>query len=291
VDELVSSDYRYPHSDWSDFETEYLNKLGFGNTLRHLTIPVHPVISGSLPNRNLLRFLPNNTVDTLLSADSLSTELPDIIDKTHACITSELDLDLESLEKGMSEASWIDAPSDTTAQLKGLLCTRIIQQLGGSIDFTALQSSVEFPGEASMEPNEYGIDVLVTCVSADQYHTVEVYSIENRAAFFDTAFGDDTYMFEKLRQSSTQPEFKIENIAFEIEGPSWYGSNPPEESIVYSFTDQKGRVDFYEIEDPAMVFGDSWGDIESMRSILAEDEGSHVGYSSGDWLMAAGMRV
>lgn len=292
VDRLVESGNSYSWDEWTDFEENYFSKLGFeDNLLGMYNLQIHPSITGPITDPNWIHFLPSDTVDRLYSADNLKTEFPTIINETHERVTSELDINLNSLRDTLSATTRVDAPSDTAAQLKGVLADRLIRQLRGNVNLSKIQDNIRFPEEARMTLTEDGIDVLVTCHTNRNLQNIEIYSIENRAAFFGTAFGHDTYMFEKLRQSDLQPEFTAENVAFEVEGHSWYRSDPPQDSIIYKFTDQKGRVDFYEIQKPSTVFGNSWGDIEAMHESLNENEAKHVGYSSGDWYMLSGMCV
>lgn len=292
VDKLADTGNVYPQDEWRDFEKAYFNKLGFGGDYLRvplLSLHIHPSISGQMTDPNWLHFLPSDTVSRLRSAEGLNKELPTIVDETYDRVVSELDLNLSPLNDAMSTHPGIDPPSEAAAQLKGVLFAKIFRQLRGNVDLEKIHGDVEFPTESQNTPTDDGIDVLVTCHSKRNFQNIEIYSVENPDKFFDTAFGDDTYMFEKLRQSNVQPEFAVENVAFEIEGHSWYQSNTPQDSIVYKYTDQKGRVNFYKIENPSSLFGDSWGDIKTMREVLNEDEGRHVGYSSGDWHMLAGM--
>ena len=290
VDKLADTSNAYSWDEWNSFEENYFRDLGFeGNSLRMLNFQIHPSITGPIMSPNWVHFLPSNTVDRLHSTNDLNTVFPTIVNETYDRVTSEIDLNLNSLNKTLSATARIDAPSDTTAQLKGILCDRLIHQLRGNVNLDKIHSSVEPPEEARMTLTQDSIDVLVTCHSNRNFQNIEIYSIENRSEFFDTAFGYDTYMFEKLRQSSTRPEYTIENVAFEIEGESWYNSEPPQDSIVYRFTDQKGRVEFYEIEEPSVLFAESWGDIETMREMINGCENRHIGSSSGDWYMLSGM--
>lgn len=289
VDELVDTGTSHSWDEWTRFEDDYFSTLGFEENLFGMyTIRLHPSITGPIPEPNWLHFLPSDTVDRLSSTTDLDTALPAIIDETYDRVTSELDLDLDSLSETLAATPRIDAPSDTAAQLKGVLCDRLIRHLRGSVNRDTIRGDVQFPEEARMAPTEDGIDVLVTCHSDRNLQRIEVYSVENRSRFFETAFGDDTYMFEKLRQSDLRPEFTAENVAFDVEGHSWYRSEPPQDSIVYTSTDQKGRVDFYEVKNPSTVFSDSWGDVDAMRESLSETDREHVGYSSGDWYMLSG---
>lgn len=291
VDKLVDTGNTYSQDEWVEFEETYFEKLGFESKFIRvplLGIQIHPSITGRISDPNWLHFLPDNTVDRLLSSENLNTELPTIINETYESVTSELDIDVSLLDEALSA---YDSPSESSAQIKGILAARIVRQLSGHVDFDKIRTGVSFPTEPQMDLTQDRIDILVKCHLNRNFQDIEIYSIENRAAFFDTAFGDGTYMFEKLRQSNLRPEFTVENVAFEIEGYSWYHSDPPTDSIVYKFTDQKGRVDFYEIENPSKMFGDSWGDIDAMRSILNKDGGEHVGCSSGDWTMSLGMQL
>lgn len=140
-----------------------------------------------------------------------------------------------------------------------------------------------------------GIDIIVVANNDRNFEDIELYSIEDADTFFGSAQGDTTRMFDRLRASDRQPTAVIENLAFDTEGESWGRSSaPPETSISCVTTDQKGRKEFYRIDQPVEFFESSWGDLSEMVALLNEDgTGDGVEYLCGcgrPWRISAGIR-
>ncbi|MFC7095894.1 hypothetical protein [Halobaculum marinum] len=285
VDELVKQ--KTP-SWWGEREAlseDYFEEIGFEEPLpEHLQFHIHPLMGSEI---NWVNFFPSDTADRFRSEDEVSDVLSVIADRTSERIYSAIETEIDS-DRLANSLSKYGPPSTTEGKLKGILWHKIVTQLSGIVDLEKVNKEVRELEEPRVDPTRESTEFFVVCQNEKNFLDIEVYTIEDQTEFFNNTYGDETLMFNKIQDSNIQPHIVAENVAFEVEGPSWYQSEPPEESIIYTHTDQRNRIEFHEIED-ATVFGESWGDIDQMRQKLDAFDSEYIGSSSIDWWVPTGI--
>lgn len=216
---------------------------------------------------NWTRLAPNDIVQRLRGSDDRPTEVINIAHDLHNRVEPQSppyilppadDFRDHDIENG--GALWH-------------LASLVIGQYSGTVDFEKLNNS-ETPAKQAQDEEvfESGIDVFVQRWNERNMQDVAVFSIDSIQDFFGEAFRDETLMFDRLRRSQEQPEYVATDVAYNPYDYSWGDTSPPNHSISVMEIDNKNRVNFWEIPEPAESCEDTWGDVTEMMSGLSDDE-------------------
>ncbi|MDT3434655.1 hypothetical protein [Haloarcula sp. 1CSR25-25] len=106
-----------------------------------------------------------------------------------------------------------------------------------------------------------------------------IYEISNPNELFSDCRTEEDVL-ERLIDSERSPDEIVETCGYTLvldrpEDPSGNAGNPPEHSIVIEVIRDSGReptYEFYDIDNPVEIFGDSWGDTPEMFESIVQHE-------------------
>lgn len=282
---------------WDAVFNGYFEERGIDTWVAHRYTPDHPMFYHGHFN-NWLRALPSDVGHRMCSTDDLHQELANVVTEVYSALEKDVEGNLESpdsVHKRNDGTPVSDAKRRTG--IEAFLCAYIGGYLRGDIDVgKVIAGEVEPLEDAPVEPSSGPTTVEVRSRNKHNFVDIAIFNVED--GFFDETYGESTAMFDRLYRSDAQPDLILENVAFDWEGSSWIRTETPRQAIHTTSTDHKNRVSYVRIEDPVEVYGESWGDLESMyerQSEVTESEPessliTHVGQERIDWTLDTGLR-
>lgn len=286
---LEQREDRIDNDEWWASLHRYLDKNDVEKDKLYYEVP-HPTFRSSF--QNWLRLLPDNAVVRLKSASNLDSALGKIVDETYQKIESDINWD-----HWPSEHDDRKEPTDTnTCGVKARIYNQIVVHFGGDLDWEIVYGDKD--RESSDPPVEHPDflgSVTVKRVNERNCLDIIVYEFSSGEQFFSNSYGSSSLMLQRILSSDIEPASVIHDVAFDMEGASWSGTNPPEHPIHRSTTDHKNRINFTKVDNPAEYYGSTWGDLEAMNKVALESDGDGTiqTYSSGvvDWQIPAGIQL
>lgn len=286
------------HIDWENYYERYSDELGvdtlsMNTTLRPEVILQSKIVPQSDPDggkdamighpvfgaatSNWARLMPEDAVIRLKSAEQPFKAFKQIVRET-----------TENAIPGLEIES-----NDLCA-----IAHHITNRFAG-VDFDSIIN------EETAEPTDSipeHVTMVVKCVNQRNFEDWHIYAIDDPHGHFDFNIGIESagQAAYRLIEGGVTPAQVVDNVAFEIKDtmtnqvvPSVTSAVPPDCPVTiienHSYEDDL----YYKVKSPVKIFGDNWGDIETMRSKLHElsQDGDRINqFQFGDvWYVNAGL--
>lgn len=242
-------------ADWEEIQQRYIDEIGFdsepdrGSWYDSRIVQSHQAFRGQ--TSNWARLMPNDSVTRLKSAEQPYETFKSIVRETAENVLDESQIERDELYT---------------------IATNVISRFKGNVDFQVLMAGdIECPDEERGTPYD-DMTVVIKSINENNYEDWYVYVIKNGKKIFGSDMGSNTCVASQIHRHGLEPDQIISNIAFEPRDPppSTAGTpsvpsvDPPEHPITL-FSDG-----YYVVEDPRDLFGDAWGNVNTMREILQE---------------------
>lgn len=234
LDSWMEQDSRIAWSRWKGVEEYYIDKIRFDKSKLSQLAPKHPAFESGFRFSDWSHFIPSDAISRLRSSKEFESEYIDIVSEIFDNIEQDLDDDIIPLE-----AQWNDeyvqesTYEERRLAIEAFLCRVLTLQLRGDVNFEKITSGdTEIPAEPSIDPSTGPTSVSVERLTDLDQADVIRFSISDPSDFFETTFGDNTLMFERLLHSSKEPELVESSV--ELDKPGVIGKWRIHTGISYS---------------------------------------------------------
>jgi hypothetical protein len=255
----LSGDRLITNRQKREFIQRYRTELGFEEDKR-LATPSEKVsdqifllLSGG-KNWNL--WMPENSVTRLTESKNRYDEIKTIVSETANNLPVEVELE----------------PVDYY-----ILFDNILTRINGSTDFDhkKVRSEDFEPALRNGNTTYDDMPIIIKSINSKNLEDWYVYIVSDASQLFGDEIHSMTQAARSIFQAGLEPAHVVRNIGFHLEDStrgrdcSVPGVAAPTESVTIV-----ENTNYWQIDTPRQAFGDSWGSVEEMRSILGKNHQS-----------------
>lgn len=259
------------YTDWMDFYQRYCSELEIEAEPMDVwaesqVFQNHPTFRGK--SENWARLMPVGSVNKLNSTENAYEKFKQIVRET-------TENAIPNVERNRNDLA-------TVADF-------VSSRYRGSVNFQSLIDGEIDNAEKTGTPYD-GMSVLIRAVNERNYEDWYVYTVDDGQGLFGSDMGTQTHVAYQIYNSDIAPDQIIRNVAFEL------GRVTGERQSVPSVDPENNPVaitidkNYYKVENPSRLFGDDWGEVDKMESILEQsshDRNSIIGRDSWEIITGA----
>lgn len=133
------------------------------------------------------------------------------------------------------------------------------------------------------------LTIVVKSVNSRNYQDWYVYDISDANELFGSTLYSMTQAAHSIYNTNLSPDQVIQDVAFICQSGgsgtrSVPDATPPQHSVTIASTGSNDCGWCFKIDSPEQTFGDKWGKVDSMRSVLMDRESTDIGTANIFWV-------